>query len=114
MLPDRKELPRTPYAQPWLPIDVARYSQLYQLVKHAAMDQRLEVVAHVHVRRRLLCQRVDHETQRVLGPGLDHILHITGEAQHLLLTTALHVHEHRHERRIIDLDSDLSTGVTRK
>ena len=96
-----------PDPKPLFPVDLARHRQLYQLVEHIAMNQRLEVAAHQHIRRWLLRDRVDHHAQRVGRPGFDLVLDIAGEAQHLLLTLTFHIQRHSHERRIVDADAHL-------
>ena len=96
-----------PDPKPLFPVDLARHRQLYQLVEHIAINQRLEVAAYQHIRRWLLRDSVDHHAQRVGRPGFDLVLDIAGEVQHLLLTLTFHIQRHSHERRIVDADAHL-------
>lgn len=57
---------------------------------------------------------VDLDAQRMPGVRLDLVLDVGGEAQYLRPALALHLQGHRDEGRIVDADTDLSTGVTRK
>src|SRR5690242_14175207 len=67
---DAEELAAAPDAEPTLPIDFTADCQLDQLVEHVAVNQRFEVGAHMHVRRRFLSDRVDLDADQMFRAGL--------------------------------------------
>ena len=60
---NREKYPATPDTQPFMAIDFTRLRQFDQLIEHIAMHQCFEIGAHLHVRGRLLRQRINHYTQ---------------------------------------------------
>lgn len=111
---DGEKRPAAPDAKPVLTVDRTAHRQLHQLVERIAMHQGFKVGAHPQIRGRLLGNGVNHDPQRVFQASLDLVVHVGGKTQQLTFALPFNLQSNGDKRRIIDGDTDFSTGVTRK
>ena len=105
-----KEAAARPDAEPALVMD----AKLDQPVKAFAVDQRLEVAADTDVGRGLAIFGVALNSDRQIGAGDGDVFEIGLEGQPLVGATAFGLEIDGDKGGVLDLDADLSTGVTRK
>src|SRR5690554_4534978 len=86
------------------------HTDIDEPVKRFAIDQRLQIIAHEHIGRRLAGFAVALYANRRLGADRGRVTYIGQKRQALILAGARHLEVERHKWRVIDNYSDLLDG----